>query len=261
MSEGANQTPDSDRRLALSPRARRRWLLLGFGLIVTLVAAIWSKWTEQSTEEARGWEAYHRGAYEQAHALFSAAIDKRPAGADAWVGRAWAHTGRKEWKQAIADSTEALKREPNSALAYTARGIAEEGLGELARAMDDFAAAIHADPQRATPYYYRARVAYAHNLPGADPLADLAESERLDPRFAPAFALEGLVRLERKEYDKAIASCDRAVTIDPAEATAYLYRGYARLAKGDAAGGQADLERANRLDPGLRAKGKPGATP
>lgn len=241
----------------LSSRARRRWLLLGFGLLVTLVAAIWSKWSEQTSAEARGWDAYHHGEYERALELFSAAIEKRPAGVDAWIGRAWAHTGRKEWKQAIADADEALQREPDSAMAYTARGLAEEGLGELPKAMDDFTAAIHADPKRATPYYYRARVAYAHGLKGTDPLADLAEAERLDPRYAPAFALEGLLRLERKQYDEAIAACDRALAVDPAEATASLYRGYARLAKGDA-DGAADLERAYRLDPSLRGASAPG---
>ncbi|MBI3725585.1 protein kinase, partial [bacterium] len=55
-------------------------------------------------------------------------------------------------------------------------------------------------------------------------------------------------RIDRKEYDAAIADCARAIELDPKNAKAWASRGEARNQKGDHEGGIADCTRAIALD-------------
>jgi tetratricopeptide (TPR) repeat protein len=227
--------------------------LIGLGIVVLLMGALYSLFWPQTSKEQQAWNSYHAHRYDEAIALFSQAIRAKPNNADAYTGRSWAYLARREWQKALADSTEALRLAPDSCMAATARANALEGLDRVPEAIDALNKAIAADSRCASAYYHRARIGYSHAVKAVKPLDDLKEAVRLDPHFAPAYSLQGLIRFEEKAYDEAIALCNKALEEDPQEASAYFFRGYVLLAKGRIAEGKADIERSLSLDPRLEA--------
>ncbi len=237
-------------RTARSPASKRRILLLGLGLVVLLFGTLYSRFVLQSKAD-QGWEAYQAGHYDAAIELFNAALEVNPQDSKAYLGRSWTFNAKRQWRQALQDSTEALRLNPHSALAATAKAIALEGLGQVPDAMKALNQAIAEDPRCGKAYYERARIAFYHNLKEADPLADVEKAIELEPRFAAAYSLEGLLQFEKKDYGKTIELCDKALELNPREATAYLSRGYARIARKDFQGGEVDVQKALTLDPSL----------
>jgi tetratricopeptide (TPR) repeat protein/transglutaminase-like putative cysteine protease len=76
-----------------------------------------------------------------------------------------------------------------------------------------------------------------------EPLLTAALPDRVP--LGPAYALRGLLALERGRLTKALADADRAVVLTPQEALGYLVRGRVRLERG--ADALADLSRAVEL--------------
>lgn len=107
-----------------------------------------------------------------------------------------------------------------------------------ARALSDEADACREnDPARAREIYRKA-------------LDELGLSLRADPFSSLAHELEGLVRFYLGEFDRAIASLDRAIEIEPGLVTAYYNRGLVLFARGEPARALADFERAEGMRPG-----------
>jgi len=252
-SQGTNSAPEES-QASPPPRrlsARRRWLII-LGFVALFFGSLVPWLMRGDRSERRGWDAYNGKQYDMAISLFNDALKVNPASADAYTGRSWAHLAKEEWQQALADSTEALRLAPESAMAWTAKGNTLAAMDRIAEAMAALDEAIRHDPHCVSAYYHRARIAYYHGLMNVQPLADLREAVRLNPDFAPAYSLQGLIYYERKDYDKGIAQCDRALQADSREASAYLYRGFALLAKGRLKAGKADIQQALDLDPGLQ---------
>jgi tetratricopeptide (TPR) repeat protein len=77
-----------------------------------------------------------------------------------------------------------------------------------------------------------------------DRLLGAALAEKVE--LGPAYALRGLLRLEKGRVALALADAEKAVTLSPREPRAFLVRGRARLETGHA-GALADLEKAAKL--------------
>jgi tetratricopeptide (TPR) repeat protein len=91
-----------------------------------------------------------------------------------------------------------------------------------------------------------ADVAYAQGKPAAAIETLLAAAFEHPIECASAYALRGLLHLERGRLSKALTDADRALRLDPWEARAYFVRGRVRLERADA-DALADLDRAALL--------------
>lgn len=132
-----------------------------------------------------------------------------------YLGRARAHLESDEYDRAQADISEALRLDPRSSRAYWLRALIAQELKQRDEATRNFDRAIELD---------------AHD-------AILLESR-------------GWNRLDRHEYDKAIADFDAALSAYPAQAESVLRgRGYAWYGKHEYGQAIADFDAALRLDP------------
>lgn len=111
--------------------------------------------------------------------LFSAAIEKNPQDADAWLARGKMLFFQGQLVKAIADLDESLKLAPNSE-AHTLRGFAWKRSGDKEKAMADFDKAIELDPANAMAWRVRGAT-FASKGEHAKQLANYSESIRLDP--------------------------------------------------------------------------------
>jgi tetratricopeptide (TPR) repeat protein len=238
-------------RAAVRRSRKRLLIILGFALVVGGAVSWW--WSTGTNETREGQEALDAKKYDEAITHFSRAIRGNPRNAVAYAGRSWAYMARGEPQKALADSEAAIRLSPGLCDGYRARANVLANTDRLPEAMDALNEAIRRAPECGPAYYDRALLASKYGLKDTRSLADIQEAIRLDPKFAPAHMLEGYLLYERKEYDQAVAACDRALQIDRNYARAYFYRGMALLAKGALEQGRADVQRALGLDSSLQA--------
>jgi tetratricopeptide (TPR) repeat protein len=237
-------------RAAVRRSRKRLLMILGIGIVV--VSAVYTRWSTGTNETREGQAALDAKKYGEATAHFNRSIRGSPRNARAYAGRSWAYMAQGEAQKALADSDEAIRLSPDLCDGYRARANVLAKTARLPEAMEALNEAIRRAPECGPAYYDRALLASKFGLKDTKPQADVQESIRLDPKFAPAHVLEGYLFYESKEYDKAVAACDRALAIDGNEARAYFYRGMALLAKGELKSGRADIQRALRMDASLQ---------
>jgi tetratricopeptide (TPR) repeat protein len=225
---------------------------------------------------------FHRGAYPQAIAAFSAAIMLDPSNADTYAYRGDAHRlccayelavadltqaiqlcpsrGRDyvnrglvyqlqgDYQAAVADFTEAIRLNPQDPVAHTHRGSARAAQNEDNRAIADFTEAIRLDPQHFWAYENRAQILC---LQGdySQAIADYSQVLTLNPNHAPVYIQRGDAFLRMEEYDRAIADYNGALWLQPSNAQAYAHRGNAYRLRGDKEKAIADYTTALGLDP------------
>ena len=79
-------------------------------------------------------------------------------------------------------------------------------------------------------------------------IADFNSALELDPKYALAYNYRGDAKQNKGDLDGAIADYNRAIELDPKNGVTYLGRGYAKRTKGDHDGAIADYNRAIELD-------------
>ncbi len=94
--------------------------------------------------------------------------------------------------------------------------------------------------------------AHRDGLGSARAEALLTEAMFAGVELGPAYALRGLLELEKGRLAKALADAERAVALSPKEARGYYVRGRARLERGQD-GAAADLQKAAELSDGKDA--------
>ena len=80
-------------------------------------------------------------------------------------------------------------------------------------------------------------------------IADYTQAIRLDPNNANAYGNRGIAYGEKGDYDRAIADYNQAIRLDPNDPAAYYNRGIAYRRNGDYDRAIADYTQAIRLDP------------
>ncbi len=80
-------------------------------------------------------------------------------------------------------------------------------------------------------------------------IADYNRAIELNPKYASAYNNRGNAKSNKRDYDGAIADYNRAIELDPKYAFAYSNRGSAKSNKRDYDGAIADFDRAIELDP------------
>jgi len=204
---------------------------------------------------------------------FKQAIALDPYYAVAYAGRAAAYQAKGYYLLAIADYSQALRRDPNvqSALAGRASVFAE--IGDIAAAKADYqtliARATNSDMRATAQAYLADPSSYRKTEPGPLPAACSGDAQTSaapaaatekdaqdcndlsgDPAIAACdqaiasgkFAGTSLSRLladrcvewqRKKEFDRALDDCNRAIQVDPTYAGAFADRGFLHFARHD----------------------------
>jgi tetratricopeptide (TPR) repeat protein len=128
---------------------------------------LWLLWTRSGDaatdrQMARASEHMQAGQYDQAVALLSEVIGKRPAFAEAWNRRATVYYLAGEYRKSIADCDEVLKRNPGHFGALS-------GLGEIYLQLDDEAKALE---------WYRRALEVNPNMVGVEMKIRMLEERR-----------------------------------------------------------------------------------
>ena len=79
-------------------------------------------------------------------------------------------------------------------------------------------------------------------------IADYSQAIRIDPRYAGAFYNRGAAWLHKRELDRAIADYGEAIQLSPQYSDAYMQRGHAQRQKRDYDKAIADYDQAVRLN-------------
>ena len=123
---------------------------------------------------------------------------------------------------------------------------AEESLAACTRLLNDRGESKnHAMLLRNRCGIYYTKKDYDHAL------ADCNRALRMEPESAIGYNRRGLIWYQMKKYDSAIEDFNHAIRIDANFAYGYYNRGLARRAKGDTSRADADEAEAIRLDPKL----------
>jgi tetratricopeptide (TPR) repeat protein len=103
------------------------------------------------------------------------------------------------------------------------------------------------------PEYILTSYCYTAAVAGLLETAELAcqESISQNPHDIGQYDILGYVHVRMKQWDKAIADYDKAISDRPDLVVSLYGRGVARRAKGDVAGGDADITKATRDEPDI----------
>ena len=233
---------------------------------------------------ARGLAHFNKGNFDAALFDLSETLKREPSNDVVLLTRAMVYSAKSEPARAIADLDMLIKRDGKNAAAYLQRGTVLLKQSELDRAIADltqaatlgantrevladayyqrglarfkadkpdgaivdFSEAIRLAPTLRQAFFERGR-AFAKRKDTSMAINDFGEAIRLQPSAA-AYSNRGLLQLEAKNYDRAIADLDEALSRDKEDKYAVYGRGTAYLEKRDYERAIADLSEAIRLD-------------
>lgn len=112
----------------------------------------------------------------------------------------------------------------------------------------EFRRAIQMNPSYAPAHHWFALVLAAMNKP-IDAKTEIEIAERLDPKSLAIKSAAGIVDFFAGDYQKALADCDRALTLDPSFVPAHKVKRWVYSAMGDLRSARETLER-ERLNSG-----------
>src|SRR6187401_1472588 len=95
---------------------------------------------------AKGIQLAQQGAFDQAIAEFTAAIELAPKDARLYRDRAGIYLTMKKFQEAVADFTKAIELDPKDVGSYSGRGAAQSELMQIEPAMADFTKALELKP-------------------------------------------------------------------------------------------------------------------
>jgi tetratricopeptide (TPR) repeat protein len=152
---------------------------------------------------------------------YNQSIKLNPRSAFAHIGRARIWSSKKEYDKAIADYSEAIDFNARDAVAFRERASAWSCKKEYDKAIADLNEAIKLNPHHAEGYKARA-IAWLEKDKPDEALRDCAQAVQLEGSFhTDSTWLRGCLRLEKNDYDKAIADFTWVLDSDPESASAY----------------------------------------
>lgn len=170
--------------------------------------------------------------HEAAAEALSQVIRLSPNDALALNDRGLAYLALGQAQRALADFEAALRLKPDAALVHGNRGLALQRLGRADDARQSFATADRLDPDNPST-----RLAAAQELFAASRYAETvaAVDALLGPRqdFAPGWALRGDALRAQGQFEGAVASYTRALTLNPGDYDAMIGIGLVHVASGN----------------------------
>jgi tetratricopeptide (TPR) repeat protein len=160
--------------------------------------------------------------------------------------RVW--LAQRRFDRAEAELRTVLAGEPASGPAHALLGLTLLALDRAPEAVDEARAAIAATPELALAHYALARALASRGML-AEAHRALAEALRLDPQDADAWALEGVICLQEREWERARQMAERALEIDAEHVEAANVRARALVQLGRDADADATLAQTLAHDP------------
>lgn len=193
---------------------------------------------------------------------YSAAIDRNPEDANAYLGRAIDYMLVQDFSSALKDYDRVIELEPTSVIAYFNRAVVRykqmqyEDSNRKAEIMD-----LNTTSSMTMSFRYGGQQISAAN--NREQLHEAEEKERAykhemitrdydmaiknNPDFIYAYFNRANLRCALRDYRAAITDYTEAIERDPEFAEAYFNRGLARLSQGNTNQGIADLSKAGEL--------------
>ncbi|CAN5289358.1 tetratricopeptide repeat protein [soil metagenome] len=166
------------------------------------------------------------GQLPQALASFDRLVERFPADAEAWSGRASVLATMAQWGEALASYDRALAARPDYVEALNNRGNILRGLGRREEALASYDRALAEKPGYADALCNRGVVLYDLNRP-QEALADYDRALAVRPDHAETLCNRGVALYERNRPEEALASFDRALAVKPDYVEALCNRGNA----------------------------------
>jgi len=137
---------------------------------------------------------------------------------------------------ALDDFDKALKIAPKSAYLLSLRASAKIAMGDYKGGAADYALATEIKPEDSSLWSFR----------GAAEGASVMAAHKADPSICIE---NSYTTWKDQEFDPAMKSFERALSLNPNEASAYYCRGYLKMVKGDSKGALQDMLSASRIAP------------
>ncbi len=139
---------------------------------------------------------------------------------------------KKEYKSAIAKFDRAIQLNPNIANFYYRRGLAMYNLGNYEEAIVDIKRGIKLDRQRTEPVeaYFALGLIKLDRSDYEGAIADFDKAIRPAHKFVDAYHARAKAKFELGNHEGAIVDLDRAIKIDPEDANLYNSRAEAKFA-------------------------------
>lgn len=171
---------------------------------------------------AAGNHLLHVGKADEARACFDACIERFPAVAEAYVGRARVAAHQNRHADAVTDCEAAIRLDPELTVAHVELAWASSYVGNFDRATQAWSKAIELKPDDALYYLHRSNSRrMLHDLAGA--LDDANRSIELTPTTdAGMLSNRSVVYRELSRYPEALADLRTAAAADP-ESPDHLY--------------------------------------
>jgi tetratricopeptide (TPR) repeat protein/V8-like Glu-specific endopeptidase len=157
--------------------------------------------------------------YQAALADLNKAVQISPKNLAYYLTRASVRSKAKQGAGAVQDYTQAIKLNKNPAfqsILVSARGVEYLGQDNYKAAIADFSTILQTNSRDPTALYFRAS---AYNFLQQYPqvLADLAILVQVDPNFADAYFLRGVVYLDTKQPQLSLANLNKSLTLIQAD--------------------------------------------
>ena len=146
---------------------------------------------------------------------YNKAIELNPEYVQAYLNRGIINMAKGNPEQVIADMVKVIEINPKVPMAYYIKGAAYANENNMQQAISDYNEAIKIKPDYAEVYVDRA-LAYAYK--------DKIGQAKTDPNSPAAYINIGINKLNKADYDRAIADCNKAMEISPKYANAYITR-------------------------------------
>jgi arylsulfatase A-like enzyme/Tfp pilus assembly protein PilF len=139
------------------------------------------------------------------------------------LGEAASKQGR--WEAAVEEFTQTLELNPNFDEAMTGLGRALAQTGQPLDAQKWLRRAITLNPRNFRAWFQLALVQAPRDIDAA--FRSLQSTLEIQPRFAPALRLRGILEIERKDYGAALQSLEPAVQLGMTDPVTHNYLGIA----------------------------------
>ncbi|MDQ5847029.1 MAG: tetratricopeptide repeat protein [Acidobacteriota bacterium] len=156
---------------------------------------------------------------------------------------------------AIVAYTKAIEFDGKFAEAYNNRGVAYMSLKNYAAAVSDFSRSIELKPSDAAAYNNRGGIYLSQKKP-AEAIVDFTDAIKIKDSVESR-ANRGIGYEQTNQEALALADYEAAIRLNPNFARAYVLRGLISLTKGQEASAQKDFDKGFQLDPGMHTEFDP----
>ena len=187
------------------------------------------------------------GAYREAIAEYTAAIDLDPNTLWYYTSRGWAYYRLDQFEGALGDAELALGLDRSDPSSHNLGGWALYGLGDYTGAISAFSLAIELDPQA---YYFRGRGrAYDELAQHGPAIANFDAAIRIDKNYVQAYLSRGWAHFDLERYQESLLDGSRVIELEPGNRWGYRMRGRSLYRLGRYEEAILDFDRALIVDP------------